>query len=313
MGIISSIRKGLSELSDLNREEKMLKSKLRDLKKQRSKRNNMPVIHGTMGAASYPIPTILLSIMKKLGFNKNTNNVDKIIDSVYNASHVGGSRYHRLLDGNHTIIGAMKAAEPQNVQETMQVMGHLIKDGTTVRGGNLIFSLTKEQFNGLAGALGHFGISKEYLYNLITSNLAEVGGGLIAGTVAALFSTDSLDLIESAGALMAYGFAQANPILLAVALALIIAYFATTTKEERTYEALARFFIGVIVALVASAVILGLAYFEAPLILVLAASIVIPMVTRVLLIKSLEYYKSKKSVSDSDNQLLIEKRQAQVV
>jgi hypothetical protein len=43
-------------------------------------------------------------------FNKNSNVYDTAIDAVYNRSHVGGSGLHHIVDGNHSIWGALKAA-----------------------------------------------------------------------------------------------------------------------------------------------------------------------------------------------------------
>ena len=44
-------------------------------------------------------------------FNVNKDIYDSAIDSVYNATHVGGSQLHHIVVGQHTIWGAFKAAK----------------------------------------------------------------------------------------------------------------------------------------------------------------------------------------------------------
>jgi hypothetical protein len=50
-------------------------------------------------------------------FNKNFDEYDAAIDAIYNKTHIGGSRYHHLIDGQHDIFGAFarefKGSDPE--------------------------------------------------------------------------------------------------------------------------------------------------------------------------------------------------------
>lgn len=74
-------------------------------------------------------------------FNHNFDDYDRAIDAVYNSTHVGGSSYHHLLDGQHSILGAFQAVKDVKtddsfVTEFLQAGEHLLRDTASISGVN---------------------------------------------------------------------------------------------------------------------------------------------------------------------------------
>jgi len=67
-------------------------------------------VEGALGADQVGEPGHALSQWLADRFNHNFDAYDKAIDSVYNATSVGGSRYHHLVDGQHDVWGAFQSA-----------------------------------------------------------------------------------------------------------------------------------------------------------------------------------------------------------
>ncbi|MBT4036331.1 MAG: hypothetical protein HOB84_07745 [Candidatus Marinimicrobia bacterium] len=118
-------------------------------------------------------------------FNHNFDEYDSAIDSVYNQTRVGGSAYHHIVDGQHSIWGAFKAVQDTKVddgwaRELGQSTEHLLRDTASISGINPFFSLTKDQFDKLGSMVSEIGIPKEYLADALTINGPELLGGSIA-------------------------------------------------------------------------------------------------------------------------------------
>jgi len=118
-------------------------------------------------------------------FNQDFNEYDKAIDAVYNASHIGGSQYHHLIDGQHDIWGAFEAAKGVHADDSFaeEILGsleHLARDVTSISGINPFFSLTPDQFSQISEFLSSFGISKSYFADALMVNGIELLGGAIA-------------------------------------------------------------------------------------------------------------------------------------
>ncbi|MCJ7987948.1 hypothetical protein MUB16_35450 [Priestia sp. OVL9] len=118
-------------------------------------------------------------------FNQNFDQYDRAIDAVYNDTHIGGSRLHHLLDGQHDILGAFKAvqnvkADDSFVTEFLQAGEHLLRDTSSVSGINPFVSFTQDQFNQIAEIAKNFGISKLFLSDALTVNGSELLGGTVA-------------------------------------------------------------------------------------------------------------------------------------
>src|SRR5439155_9642470 len=110
---------------------------------------------------------------------------DRAIDRLYNLSHVGGSHYHHLLDGQHTVWGAFHAVQHVHVDDGWlthmgHALEHLARDTMSVAGINPFFSLSPAHFDGLAVAVAHLGISKPFLADALTENGPELLGGSVA-------------------------------------------------------------------------------------------------------------------------------------
>src|SRR5437016_2749527 len=106
---------------------------------------------GVLGADRPGEPAHSLAQWLAHRFNHNFNDYDRAIDHVYNTTHIGGSQYHHLLDGQHTIWGAFHAVQHVNVDAGWlthlgHALDHLARDTMSVAGINPFFSLSQEQF-----------------------------------------------------------------------------------------------------------------------------------------------------------------------
>ncbi len=118
-------------------------------------------------------------------FNKNFDAYDSAVDSVYNQTHIGGSAFHHLLDGQHSIWGAFKSVHDVKIDDSWaselgQATEHLIRDTASVSGINPFFTLSQIEFDKIGSLVSHIGVTKEYLADALTINGPELLGGSIA-------------------------------------------------------------------------------------------------------------------------------------
>jgi len=180
-------------------------------------------------------------------FNRNFDQYDKAIDAVYLSGEGGNALFHHLLDGNHTLWGALKAVhdvrpDDNFLQELFKAGNHLMRDLFSVSGINPLFSLSREMFDKIAHILAPFGVSKLYIVDALTVNAIEVFGAFL-GVVAVLLGYKSIELnAEIAGSLIFSAIAGANPLMLPVAGFAV--YRAMKSKDwkkaEFSWEALCR-------------------------------------------------------------------------
>jgi len=170
-------------------------------------------------SASHPLAQWLAQT-----FNHNFDAYDTAIDQVYNTTHIGGSSYHHIIDGQHDILGAFRAVKDVRtddsfLKELTEASEHLLRDTASVSGINPLFSLTENQFNKLADLCGSIGISKPYLADALTFNGPELIGGSIAliASLALAKNQDPYKLSSLSGAYIISSLASANPILLPIA------------------------------------------------------------------------------------------------
>ena len=147
---------------------------------------------------------------------------DRALDANYLATHIGGS-YHRLFDGSHDLLGAVRAARDASpddsvVQEAIGTLQALFKDVTTIR-GLPIATWDYETYYQVSEYLNDkFHIPKSWFYDLNTYDAAELIGSSI-GVVALALSWNRADtetfsrLVGSMGLSAAL---SANPLLLVV-------------------------------------------------------------------------------------------------
>jgi hypothetical protein len=157
-------------------------------------------------------------------FNHNLDAYDKAIDSVYNSTHIGGSHYHHLIDGQHSFLGSLKAVsnvktDDSFLTELLQASEHLLRDATSVSGVNPFFSLTENQFEQMAGLFQSIGISKMFLADALTANGPELIGGSLALISSLILGrkADPAYLSNLSGSFLVSSIASANPFLLPIA------------------------------------------------------------------------------------------------
>jgi hypothetical protein len=157
-------------------------------------------------------------------FNQNFDAYDSAIDAVYNETHIGGSAYHHLLDGSHTIGSAFNAVKDVRTddgwaKELLEASEHLLRDTASVSGINPFFGLTPEQFNSIGDFVSNFGISKTYLADALTFNAPELLGGVVALGGALILGKKATHerLSYFAGGSLLSTFVSANPVLLPIA------------------------------------------------------------------------------------------------
>lgn len=173
-------------------------------------------------------------------FNHNFDEYDRAIDSVYNTTHVGGSSYHHLLDGQHSIWGAFESvkdvkADDSFLTEFSQAGEHLLRDLSSVSGISPFFQLTKEQFDNLAGIAQNFGISKPFLADALMVNGPELLGGML-GLMSIILvgkKRDPFCVSKLSGAYVLSSVASGNPALFPIAAGgLIYAAAKSENKKE---------------------------------------------------------------------------------
>ncbi|PLS16049.1 hypothetical protein CVD28_18545 [Bacillus sp. M6-12] len=183
--------------------------------------SSTPILMADTGLVlgSHPLSQLLAS-----EFNHNFDAYDTAIDSVYNATRIGGSNYHHLLDGQHSLLSSIHAvkdvkADDSFLTEIAQASEHLLRDVASVSGINPFFTLTGEQFNSIASYCQEFGISKPFLADALTLNGPELIGGCLALTSSLIMGkkADPSLLSNLSGSFLVSSLATANPFLLPVA------------------------------------------------------------------------------------------------
>lgn len=162
----------------------------------------------------------------------NTTVYDKAIDSVYLQTHVGGASLHHLLDGQHDIFGAFRAAAdalPHDSlwQEVAGTAHHLGKDLFSASGLPL-FSLEPQTYHQASTWMRDtMHLPKSWLGDLLQVNGLELFSGLLASAAVVLGyqQADMARLAELSGASGLAGALSANPLAMAAAaVALVLAW-----------------------------------------------------------------------------------------
>jgi hypothetical protein len=184
------------------------------------------------------------SLLARVLNTPNTTTYGKAIDSVYLQTHVGGSRLHHLVDGQHDLVGALAAAHRAVPHDslTCEVLGtahHLAKDLFSVMGLPVV-SLKPESYrNAAEWVQQHLGISKGWQADFLQINGMEVfcGALTIAALVMGVNRPDSGTLAEIAAGSGLAGLLGANPLaLLAAAVAMAAAWRLRAKGESWTPE-----------------------------------------------------------------------------
>lgn len=117
-------------------------------------------------------------------FNVNTNLYDKVIDSIYNKTKIGGPTLHHNLDGAHTFEGALNVLRQNFPNDSdfklvLESINHLAKDLTTPSGINPF--LNPHDFLATKSYLtDYFYMSDSSANDLLNINAEELGGMIIA-------------------------------------------------------------------------------------------------------------------------------------
>lgn len=175
-------------------------------------------------------------------FNKNdyTKGYDTAIDAAYNAGEGGSSMTHHLIDGSHTIVGAIRAAsgvkgDDSNLTVVMNALEHLLRDLASRTGIQPFFSLSKEQLEALQNFVGEFGVSKLWVDDFLQLNVPEVLGAFFA-VVPVWFGWTKLDaekFAEIAGSAGIAALISANPLLGLVAMVSMARSFNLLISKEQ--------------------------------------------------------------------------------
>ena len=142
----------------------------------------------------------ILSLRLAEGLNDLLQNMVKGTATIYDgvtdaedlAAQAGSAARHRLFDGGHTILGAVResgGASPEDavVREGLGTVQGLLRDVTPIRGLPLA-NWDGATFERVAGALeSGFHIPKSWFYDLSAYDAAELLGGAV-GAVALTFS-----------------------------------------------------------------------------------------------------------------------------
>lgn len=162
----------------------------------------------------------------------NTTVYDKAIDRVYLQTHVGGSSLHHLIDGQHDMVGAFRAAanalpDDSLWQEIAGTARHLGKDLFSVSGLPL-FSLEPQTYHQASGWLRDtFHLPKAWLGDFLQVNGLEMFAGFLSASAVVLGyqQQDIGRLAELGGASGLAAALSANPMAMAAAaVALVLAW-----------------------------------------------------------------------------------------
>ena len=161
---------------------------------------------------------------------------DKAMDANFLTTHVGGS-YHRLFDGGHSLVGAIKAGHDVSqddsiIQEAAGTVSAIFKDIVTVR-GIPFFTWDKETFDSVAGMLEtNLHIPKSWFYDLNTVNATELLTASI-GAFALMLNWNGEDreaFAKIIGSTSIVSVIGANPILMVVTLASLAKVFSDSRR-----------------------------------------------------------------------------------
>jgi hypothetical protein len=160
-------------------------------------------------------------------FNEGIPSVyDQAVDAVYNATHIGGGKLHRLFDESHTpwdMWDRVKDASPDDhfLQEVVGFSSAFGKDLSSTVGIPLA-NLTPENYDKYADTLeSTLGIPREWVADSLHVNSNELLGGSI-GAIAVALNWKKADVerfSKLAGSLGIASIASANPALAVVSLA----------------------------------------------------------------------------------------------
>ena len=160
---------------------------------------------------------------------------DRAMDATYNSTHIGGG-LHRMFDGGHTVPGAFEAvrnASPDDniFQEAAGLLQALARDATTPMGLPLV-NWDRDTFYGLANTLEGFGVSRDWLIDLVNYDAVELVGSSI-GVVAIALNWNNEDIEEFTTIVGGMGLSaavSANPLLLVVTIVALAKAFHTARK-----------------------------------------------------------------------------------
>ena len=165
---------------------------------------------------------------------------DKAMDATFITTHLGGN-YHRLFDGGHTLLGAIKAghnALPDDsiIEEAVGTVSAIFHDLITVR-GIPFFTWDKDTFDSVAGMLeSNFHIPKSWFYDLNTINATELLTTSI-GAFALILNWNNEDreaFAKTIASTAIVSVLSANPILFVITLAALAKSF-TDARREGNY------------------------------------------------------------------------------
>ena len=147
---------------------------------------------------------------------------DKAMDAEYLATYIGGGN-HRMFDGGHTILGAVKAvrdASPGDtiIAEAMGFIESIFRDMSTPKGLPLA-NWDKATYDQVAEYLkSNLGIPKDYFYDLNSYKTPELLAGVIGVVATALCwnRADTEDFSRLVGGMGVSAVMGANPLLLIV-------------------------------------------------------------------------------------------------
>lgn len=167
---------------------------------------------------------------------------DRAMDAVFLETHIGGGN-HRLFDGGHTLLGAIKAtheASPDDtlIQEALGGMQGLLRDVSTPKGLPLA-NWDKATYDAVAESLkSNFGIPKNWLYDLNSYDVGELMGASV-GAVSLIFGWSKAETESFAGLAAGMGMSaavSANPLLLAVSVVAFGRAFHKANHEDEYVE-----------------------------------------------------------------------------
>ncbi len=175
-------------------------------------------------------------------FNEGIPSVyDKAVDAVYNASHIGGSKLHRLFDESHTVWDMwdkVQNALPNDrfLQEVLGYTTALGKDLSSTMGIPLA-NMTPENYDKIADSLqSSLHIPRDWIADAMHLNANELVGGSI-GAIAVALNWNKAEVKQfsrMAGSLGISTMASANPALAAVSLTVLAKGF-MEAKETGDY------------------------------------------------------------------------------
>ena len=182
------------------------------------------------------IDSWLTSLLK----NSTPSIYDKAMDATYNATDVGGN-LHRLFDGGHSLLGAIKAghnASPDDsiIQEAVGTVSAIFRDFVTVR-GLPFFTWDKDTFDSVKDTLASdFHISKSWFNELNAITVPELLTTSI-GALALILNWNNEDREAFAKTIASTAIISVlgpNPILFVVTLAALAKSF-TDARREGNY------------------------------------------------------------------------------